>query len=273
MLIVEIGKPKTGKTVSACTFPKKMLFLDWDGGFKSVQHTRDKAGQLVVPDWKDINIISFLREGRAPLEFKTATKADFENNVTPEYAKKAIPLVKRYNDVLDELHADQCVPASYIKGCSPDDSTRIGPFDSLVLDSCTAIFRVWKEMIITVNKIPHLRIADYGTLEGILFSQFIPDLITLSEKIPWIILIVHEDIEKDELTGKTLEFPIGTSRAQGKLLSSAFDETWRQVNDGNDYVWRTKNHGRFESAGSRLDLPDRIKANYQTLKAELDKKK
>lgn len=270
MLIVEIGKPKTGKTVSACTFPKNMLFLDWDGGFKSVKHTRDKAGQLVVPDWQDINIIPFTRDGRAPLEFKTADKADFERHVTPEYAKKAIPLIERYNNVLDELHIDQCVPAEYIGGVS--GPSRVGPFQTLVIDSLTVVFRVWKEMIIAVNKIPHLRIADYGTLEGILFSQFIPDLITLGEKIPWIILIVHEDIEKDELTGKTLEFPVGPSRAMGKILSAAFDDTWRQVVDGGDYVWRTKNHGRFESAGSRLDLPDRMKANYQTLAKHLESK-
>ena len=49
-VILLVGKPKTGKTVSACTFPKPMAFIDIDGdGIDSIYNAKDALGQLIVP--------------------------------------------------------------------------------------------------------------------------------------------------------------------------------------------------------------------------------
>ena len=142
---------------------------------------------------------------------------------------------------------------------------------SLVIDSGTTMFRTWKDCILHTNRVPALRIADYGTLEGILFRQFIPTLKSLSaDKIKWVILIDHETSDKDEITGILTEFPVGPSANMGRALAKEFDEVWRQqaVTDG--YQWKTRKHGLFVGAGSRLHLPDPIKpATFQELQKHL----
>src|SRR3989304_1653298 len=62
MLILLCGNYKSGKTVSAATFPKPMIFLDYDEGFLSVQTTKTKTGNLIVPDWKDIEVVPFYKK-------------------------------------------------------------------------------------------------------------------------------------------------------------------------------------------------------------------
>ena len=122
-----------------------------------------------------------------------------------------------------------------------------------------------------MNNISSLRIPDYGTLENVLLSQFIPSLKSLvgTGKLEYVILIDHIEVEKDEVTGRLMEYPIGPSRNMGKNLGLHFDEIWRQQQEGGEYVWRTKRAGLFQ-AGSRLDLPEVIKpATFQTLDAIL----
>ena len=74
-----VGVPFSGKTVSACTWPKPLLLIDFDDGFESVKHAKNKLGQLIVPDWKEVTIIILNKyswgmpsEVRAKLIKKTA---------------------------------------------------------------------------------------------------------------------------------------------------------------------------------------------------------
>lgn len=257
MLILEVGEPKTGKTVSACTFPKPMCYIDIDDGFLSARTAKNKDGSQVVQDLDKIEVVPFFNKEYFDLNFKTAESADFKMSRAPEHTKNSAELMGKYNAVVKELFDTQKYNGK-------------GPFQTLVVDSLTTMYRIWKDTILFTNKLPALRISDYGTLEGIMFRQFIPTLKSLNEKIPWIILIDHEDMDKDELSGAVQEFPIGPSRAMGKMLSEAFDEIWRQRVENGEYVWRTRAHGRFSSAGSRNSLPDPLKpATFQELSKHL----
>ena len=245
MMILLCGEYKTGKTVSACTFPKPMIYFDFDRGLGSAKHTTSKSGEKVVENFEDIHVVDFTRESAAPLEFKTS----MQGSRAPLHTKESPGMIKRYNDTIKSLFEQK------------DQE----PYQSLVIDSLTTMFRVWKEAILQMNSIPALRIPDYGTLEGILFGQFIPTLKTLNKTIPYIILIDHEAMDKDEVSGKVMEFPIGPSVNQGKALGKEFDEIWRMRVEGGKHVWRTKKSGFFQ-AGSRLNLPDPIEpATFKTL--------
>ena len=249
MLVLLCGNYKSGKTVSAATFPKPMLYLDWDNGFSSVENTRDKTGKLFVPDYKNITVIPFYRSQVYDLQFTT----DIGAKSAPAHTLEAPVFLKQYNTIMQQLSKDGVYEGVQYK--------------TLVIDSLTTMFRVWKEMILRMNNISTLRIPDYGTLETILLGQFIPSLksLAMSGKVENIILIDHIDMDKDELSGMIMEFPIGPSRNMGKILGLQFDEIWRQSVEGSDYVWRTKRSGLFQ-AGSRLDLPEIIKpATYQQL--------
>lgn len=255
MLILLCGGYKTGKSVSAATFPKPLLFEDWDCGFSSVQNTRDKAGKLVV-DQSGITVVPFYRQQVYDLMFQT----DIGSKTAPMHTMEAPVLIKQHNDI--------------IKNLSKDGSYNGIIYKTLVIDSLTTMFRVWKEMILRMNNISTLRIPDYGTLETILLGQFIPSMKSLlvTGKIEHIVLIDHIDMDKDEVSGMLMEFPIGPSRNMGKVMGLQFDEIWQQKQEGSDYVWRTKKSGLFQ-AGSRLDLPEVIKpAMFQTLEDILKKR-
>lgn len=275
MLLLLCGNYKTGKTVSASTFPKPMLWEDWDCGFSSVENTLGKDEKLLIADCKDITVIPFYRQKVYDLQFTT----DIGTKSAPAHTLEAPVFIKRHNDIINQLSKDGCYNPTDLSFLSEEqqervknlDPTKREPYRTLVIDSLTTMFRVWKEMILRMNNISTLRIPDYGTLETILLGQFIPSLksLAMSGKVENIILIDHIDMDKDELSGMIMEFPIGPSRNMGKVFGLQFDEIWKQSIEGSDYVWRTKRSGLFQ-AGSRLDLPEVIKpATYQQLEQVL----
>lgn len=250
MILLNVGPPKVGKTVSAATFPKPMLFIDYDNGFKSVWNAKDKSGKLVVSDPDDITVLKFYNTEFHDLVFKTS---DAGKGVVAEYHAEALQKVEKLNTVLKQLHKDSTYEGK-------------GPFQTVVIDSLTAMFLVWKSMIMQINKVVHLRMQDYGTLEEILYMQFIPSLYAIAEKIPYVVCIDHVQIDKDELVGRVLEFPVGPSKNQGKNLPRAFDEVFLQEMTNDGPVWNTKDKGLFKGAGSRSHFPALIKpATFNSL--------
>lgn len=261
-MILIVGVPFTGKTVSAATFPKPMLFLDYDSGFESVKHTKDISGNLVVPDWKEIEVISLTYNEVFDINLNSPSESDFKLGKFPPHTKNSFALVEKFNSIIKELFVDGCVTIN---------GEKKGPFKSLIIDPLTTVFKIWQDGILYANRLPGLRLTDYKTLERILFSQFLPTLKSLEKKIPWIISIVHETVDKDELLGTIKEFPIGPSKQMGKTLAKDFSEVFRMKIEGKRYMWRTKNTGRFEGAGSRFDLPDPLPATFKELEKYLKK--
>jgi len=250
MLILLCGNYKSGKTVSAATFPKPMLFLDYDEGFLSVQTTKTKTGNLIVPDWKDIEVVPFYKKDVYDLFLLT----DTGKKTSPPHVKEAGNLVALHNSIFRSLQKDGCY-------------NNKGPFKTLVIDSLTEMFRIWKEGVLLMNNQGSLAPGDYGTLEELLFGQFIPSLKTLiaTNKIEHVILIDHIMYEKDEFTGMLQELPVAPSRNMARVFGRAFNDVWLQKQEGPDYVWRIVPAGLFQS-GSRSGLPDFIKpATFQTL--------
>ena len=255
MIFLICGEYKTGKTVSACTFPKPLLLLDYDNGFLSVPITKDRTGKLVVPDHSEIIRVQFYKSEVQELNFKTDMGKG--GGVAPKYTSVSMEMHKKYNTIVKELYEKKAYQEKKIR--------------TLVIDSLTTMFRLWKEAILSVNNIPALRIADYGSLEGILYGQFIPTLRTLVEEkiVDNIVLITHIDMEKDDILGSIIEFPVGPSRNMGRNMGLYFDEIYRQKQEGDKYVWRTKKTGFFQ-AGSRLNVTDGIEAHYKSLAPILD---
>lgn len=257
MLILLVGKPKTGKTLSACTFPRPTTILNFDNSVESIQHTTGKDGKLLIPDWKDIKVIPFCKDSVYDLDFDSSTKI---GQHTPAYVKGSYELIEKYNKVIRELGNTQTVEG-------------FGPLSTLIVDSLTSVVRVWEETILKMNNKSQLSLPDYKTFKSLLFGQFIPSLRTLNKKIPYIILIAHETVEKDELSGRVEEFPLGPSQEMGRTLAREFDEVWRmKVDSDGNRIWRTTQDGLF-NAGSNLNLPPTISpAAFATVDAILKKR-
>lgn len=253
-IIFLVGDYKTGKTITLCTFPKPLLLLDYDKGFKSVLHAKDEHGQLIVPDHKDITVIKFNAITASKTDFRTPEKGAKKEEAA--YTKESLKIDDKFNRIMKELSEGGIV--------TDDEGNKKGPFKTLGIDSLTAMFDIWKNCTAAVNHLPDLRIQDYKTLNKVLFRQFIPTIKQLSD-IDFIILTGHEVMEKDDLNNKTYEFPVGPSNAMGRLLGREFDEIWRQKIEGSKYIIRTRKDGMFQ-AGSRLHLPNPIEANYKEIK-------
>ena len=241
-VILLVGVPNSGKTVSACTFPKPLLILDFDGeGYKSIFYAKDKSGKLVVPDNDEVSAVSFEKTRTYGLDFRT----NFKSKSAPEHTQESGVLINRFNETLKGI--------------------KEGQYKTVVIDSLTAMFRLWKEAILFMNQQPHLQIQDYITLENVLYGQFIPSLKALP--VQYVILIDHTNIDKDEISGRVSEFPVGPSANMGRTMPQMFDEVWRQDVLGDKFVWRTRDSGLFIGAGSRLHFPEIVEpATYQRLK-------
>lgn len=250
MLILLAGDYMTGKTVTACTFPKPLIYLDMDDNFQSVEKTRDKAGNLVVSveEQKEITRVSLIKTGVYPVSLLTIQGG----KVAPRHTAEAPQIVDKINTILSDLGAK--------KGVDGDGKT----YRTLVLDSTTAMFLLWKEAIMSMNKQSQVQIPDYGTLEMALFSQLIPNLKALP--LDYIILVSHTETDKDENSGRIVEFPVGPSRAQGQKLGKLFTEVWRQEIMGDRYVIRTNKAGGLMQVGSRSGVPDMTDSHYDKLK-------
>lgn len=265
MLILLVSDPFGGKTVSgasfieACAAPNETLLdIDIDDGFSSVQNSVGVDGKLVVPRYKEIIVEKLYKPGFREFHMKTPEKNDFSSKIAPSYTESGPVLVQQMNNVFNELYTNQ----GMYKG------KRIKVF---MIDSLSGLIRIWKDGVIWTNKAPGLRIGDYNTLEGMLFSQLIPTLKGLKQFIPWIIVTNHLTVDKDDLVGSIQEHPVGPSASQGRLIAKEFDEVWKMTNSGKVYGWDTKPGGFFKGGGSRLDLPKEVKpATYKQLKYILD---
>jgi len=265
LIVAIVGKPKTGKTVSACTFPKPIAIMDWDRGALSATTAKDKSGKLIIPDNNQIIPIEMYKKSFAPLSFKSFTmnKGNIPSG-RPEYTEGAPDVMTKHNAIMNELGNNG--------GCYVKEGVKYGPFQTLIIDPLTQMFRIWKDSILFENNVMDFRRGDYLTLEGVLFNQFIPTIKAMADVIPYIVLIDHEDFDADEKGNIINEFPVGPTKNMGKMLSEAFDEVWRMEVVNESYKWRTRKHGNFIGAGSRLALPDPITpATFQELQKYLPK--
>ena len=186
MIILIAGDYKEGKTVSACTFPKPLLMLDFNDGMLSIEHTKDKNGNLIVTERDQISTVKFLRYRFYPVTFKTAGEKEFKGQCAPSYTHDANNMWNKCDQIFGELTTDQKISKSFIDPIHTGQE-KIGPFRTLVIDSLTDVFRLWDEVVMANNSIPSLRIQDYKTLMLALFNQWIPSIKAL--KIDYIILM------------------------------------------------------------------------------------
>ena len=253
-MILVVGPSMSGKSVSVCTFPKPMLYLDYDGNFASVTRTKNKEGKLVVPDWDQILRIPMTKTTSNALNFKT----DLLSKSAPVFTNSSIPIYKRYNDIVEELEKKQGVE---------NDKGEITKFKTLVIDSLTQMFTIWREVVCSMNGVPVPRIPDYMTMGGQMVGAFIPTLNSFltNGTLEFIILVDHTQIEKDEVTGMVDEFPIGPSKDMGRNLGKLMDDVLYQRIEGDKRVWKTKPVGFFKYAGSRHNIPDGTEALYSAV--------
>ncbi len=236
------GFPGTGKTVSAGTGKRPQRFYDYDGGFDSIRYAKNKDGSLIVPDWKDIEVVDMTR--KAPTKVSLMAKKD--SGIPPPNAKAYKELVEQFN--------------KEIEGLSKGDKH----YGSMVVDSFTAVVKSWKMGLLFANSLAALRLGDYDFLWQIAVDHFLNGLEALTT-VDNVIITDHVDFIQSEESGAIKEFPSATSRPKGREIAKYIGEVYYQHVEGGKYVWRTRQYKSFEGAKSRLGLPDPMPADFKEL--------
>ena len=234
------GKPKSGKTVLASQFPNPW-FIDLDKGLKSVVTIRAIKGLKFDFD---------------------VTVIDETPTTDPDFIKLC---GKSFSGMQPWLKVKKMVEM-LVKGM-PVDST-------LVIDSLTKAGEFLLKYI--TNSTGHkMQIQDWGTFMDEMLELFGT---LLSDKGRCnVIVIAHENIEKDELTG-AIEKCILVPGSSSKRLPTLVDEYWyldaksRLTKNGRVLERTLRNiPDKMVAVGSRSWMPDIKDPSYDKVKSYLEK--
>ncbi len=229
------GKPKTGKTVLASQFPSPW-FLDMEKGLGSVTTIRNVDGLSFDFD------VTVINDDKSEDE-------DFLNLCGKAFAKQDgwTKLKKMSEALISKM---------------PEDST-------LVIDSLTKAGELLIGYIKKTSGHKQLQIQDWGTFKEEMLFWFNG----LFRGKCNVIVVAHEQIVKDELTGaieRTLLLPGQSSQR----LPSVVDEFWylvKQVTGKTIKRILQSDGDRITAAGSRCWMPNIEAPSYEKMKPYLEK--
>lgn len=244
-IILNCGNSGVGKTVAACTFPKPLCLLDFDNGFDSVITNEIINGKLHISEINKIIRKPFFLKEKINLSFLSTRK---ETGGPPPGAQHAKELTDSYDNYLLNLRPG---------------------YKTLVIDSVTRLYHIWKMATLFVNGIPSIRLTDYELFYKLMESYLLPMLRSLS--VDYIVLNIHTKIAVTKETNVTSEFPVGLSNNLGRLQPGLFPEVWQQVREGdNQPLWLITSEGLFVGASSRAGIKNRTEAHFDNVKYQLN---
>lgn len=194
-----IGPPGCGKTTMATTAPKPTLFLDCDNKLHKMVNTEELIKRGEVIQWA-IN---------EPLTSVTLSRmASFDPGPA---VKVSIPRPKGYIQLAEMI--DKLVES----GCMVDGKKMA----TIVLDSYTSMNEHLKRLLMAANGTTTMTMPLYGTA----LTNFETLNNTLLRLPANVIFIAHEQVEKDELTGKISYRPLIDGSMKEKI-GKDFEEVY-----------------------------------------------
>lgn len=219
------GQPGSGKTCFACSFPGPILLLDFDNKASSAARFYAKQPELLG----QIEVV----------------------NLSASFAQS--PLVEM-NKIVTELSAQQ--------------KSGTYAYKTLILDSITTFSSACLKHIVDTNPgVNRVKSAqgvqpgpsDYGILKRE-FQRLIPGLLTLDMNV---VMLGHEEVDKDELTGELIR-GVQMDGSFSQQLPIYFEEVWRSyVDDKGVHKLQTKPDHKYSKLRSQIPgLPNVIDMKY-----------
>lgn len=224
------GPPGVGKTVFACSFPGKSLVFDFDKKISS-------AARFYSKDQAKLDSIEVV---------------DMKNGLT--------------GDPMDVMMKEIQVLASY-------QQKGEYPIQNLIVDSITTFSAAVLAHIVRTN--PGIKrvetrqgmqpgMQDYGILKRE-FTRLIPGLLSLDLNV---IMLAHESIDKDELTGEIIR-GVTMDGSFAQQLPIYFEEVWRayvKEDKGVCSYWaQTQTDGKYKCRSQIPGLPANIPLRYDEI--------
>ena len=237
--IILMGKPLAGKSVLASQFPKPW-FIDLDFGLSSVTAIKNKLGLDFDFDVTQINEEETVDEDFVKLAGKAFAKQDGWRKV-----KKLTSILMRK---------------------MPQDST-------LIIDGLSRLGEMLERHITSLTG-HSMQIQDWGT--------FLKEMCELCDDlnspyaVPNVILVAHEGVIKDELTG-AIERTLFVAGKSAQRLPSLCSEFWRLTQEAVRQKGTIKSirtlqvaADRMTNTGSRSWMPSIENPTYEKIKPYLE---
>ena len=197
--VLLVGDAGTGKTTVSATAPAPVLFIDVDNKLHKMDNMQAKLASGQVIQWAVSEPLSGVTLTRLATTDPTPGKKTTFPRATG-YLKIA--------EMIDKLVATQCVV----------DGKKI---ETVVLDSYTTMDEHLRRLLTSVNQSNTMSLPLYGAL----LSNFEEVNNTLLRLPANIIMICHNKVEKDELTGKITYAPLINGQMSGKI-GKDFEEVY-----------------------------------------------
>lgn len=198
-----IGPPGAGKTTAASTAPGPVLFIDVDNKLHKMENLKDKLDRGNIIQWAITE----------PLSNMTLTRLA---SVDPKPGQKLVQQrPKGYTQLagmVDKLTDGKCI-IDY-KG----KKIKVG---TVVLDSYTTVNEQIKSLLMAANGTNTMTLPLYGTVLNN-FEILNNTLLRLEANV---IMICHERIDKDELSGKISYRPLIDGQMSHKI-GKDFEEVY-----------------------------------------------
>lgn len=201
-----VGDWGTGKTTAAATAPGPVLFLDADNKLHKMVNLRDKVKDGRLIQWAISEPLSEIGLRRLATTESKPGKA-----FSAKQPKGYLHLV----DMIELLVKDKCVIEHQGK------KVKVG---TVVLDSYTTMDEHIRRLLTAVNGVISITLPLYGTLLSN-FEEINSTLLSLEANV---ILICHEKVDKDDLTGKISIRPMINGQMKDKI-GKDFEEVYAMI--------------------------------------------
>lgn len=254
-----MGLPKSFKTGAVVgTYPKPMLVLSFDEGGLEVIPSRNVT---TPPGWMQLDIAYEDIVWCTPAEFPS-----YMNKKPEEWPKVlALRLIPERHVSLDlRPTADSSVMTAVVQVVDLLRSRRTTlPFKTVVADSITGFMDVVLSLITQVSPGALSDARVWAHQIGYKVKQFVGDLCALEAHT---VIILHSNVEKNELTGQVTELPSVYSGLR-QDLSGYFSQFFYATKKGSKPLIWTQDQMYVKGVGNRwpVGLPAECEPDFKSI--------
>ncbi len=233
-----VGDWGTGKTTAASTAPPPVLFLDVDNKIHKMVNLSEKLNSGKIIQWavdEPLSMVSLTR--LATTEAKPGGRVTFQR--PKGYLKLA--------GMVEKLATDKCI-------------VNDKKVETVVLDSYTSVNEHIKRLLLSVNG----SVTMTQPLWGALLTNFEELNNTLMRLPANIIVVCHERLDKDELSGRIVYRPLVDGQMSHKI-GKDFEEVYymEKSTKGREVIYEMLTVGNsMKSCRTSRDLPIRIEPDF-----------
>lgn len=236
-----VGPPGAGKTTASLTAPKPILVLDMDNKLHKMVNAQKLLESKEVVQWKP---------GASLFKGKLASFVKSATNPQAKFAQQRAGGYLELAEIVDLLEEQECT----LEGTK---------FATVVLDSYTSTEEHLKRLLMSANGVATISQPLWGTVLTN-YENLNASLLGLKANV---IMICHEQPNKDELTGKIVYAPLISGQMKNKI-GKDFEEVYyleKKVQSGSATYEMLTIGDSMKACRTSRELGARVEPNFEKI--------